>query len=52
MNINLCETCVHWNGENCNHHFLDPALCGGQREPRASEAQALAKAIGTLKGIG
>jgi DNA modification methylase len=42
-----------WGGdENCDQHFLDPALCGGWYEPRATASEIVAKAVDTLKGIG
>ena len=32
MNINLCETCLHWRDGRCDAGFTDPALCGGWYE--------------------
>lgn len=53
MNINLCETCVHWRecdrGKvSCDLGYLDAALCGGHREERDSEHMIVARAVDTL----
>ena len=53
MNINLCETCVHWkqcdrSKEACDLGFLDPALYGDHREVRDSEHAIVARAVDSL----